>query len=224
MFSSEIQHITHCLTSEQAFRLLRIRHEKHSGLTQIQLIQKIMVASYKFDTSPTNFDTHIANMRDMIYCADQIGRLDLTKLAVLFAMFCIRSSFPSVHEALTPALMDGSLTLEAFEARMHYFYEMTPPKIRNIIRNLPALPLSHCLLLYRHVPPCVRTVKSSDTQSNSVLLLEEEWPVSMLLTPSPVNALHVKLFTLFDDETLHLQLRHRLRLPPLRVLNQSRKL
>src|SRR6266702_206900 len=100
----------------------------------------------------------------------------------------------------------------------------TPPKIRNIIWNLPALPLSHCLLLYRHAPPCVRTVKSSDTQSNSVLLPEEEWPVSILLTPSPVNALHVKLFTLFDDETPRLQLRHRLRLPPLRVLNQSRKL
>lgn len=126
MFTSEVQHIAHCSTSEDAFLLLRTRHEKRSGLTQMQLIQKIMVAGYKFDASSANFDVQMSSMRDLIYRADQIGHLDLAKIAVLFAMFCIRSSFPTVHEALSPALMDGTLTLEAFESRMHCFYEMGP--------------------------------------------------------------------------------------------------
>ncbi|KAH9046143.1 hypothetical protein EDB84DRAFT_1674211 [Lactarius hengduanensis] len=78
VYTSEAQCIATCDTSVEAYNTLRRRHEKHSGLVQIQLIQKMMQVS-----------TH-----------------------------------PSVHEALAPALMDSTITLEALESRLHYFYEL----------------------------------------------------------------------------------------------------
>ena len=42
MYSSELQCIIHCMSSSEAYQLLCTRHEKRSGLTQVQLIQKMM--------------------------------------------------------------------------------------------------------------------------------------------------------------------------------------
>ena len=122
MYSSETQCIANCLTSAGAYNTLRQRHEKRSGLTQIQLIQRMM--QVRFDNSPTNFDTTMSQLRDLIYRAEKIGQVDITRLALLFALMNLRSTHPSVHEALAPALMDGTITLEALERRLHYFYEM----------------------------------------------------------------------------------------------------
>ena len=65
MFSSESQYIVTCATSADAYNLLQRRHEKRSGLTQIQLIQKMM--QIRFDNNPVNCDSTMATLRDLIY-------------------------------------------------------------------------------------------------------------------------------------------------------------
>ena len=122
LFSSEAQCIAHCDTSADAYKTLRRRHEQRSGLTQIQLIQRMM--QVRFDHSPANFDATMANLRELIYRAESIGQIDVTKLALLFALMNLRATHPSVHEALAPSLMDGTITLEALERRLSFFYEL----------------------------------------------------------------------------------------------------
>ena len=65
MYSSETQCIAKCLTSAGAYNTLRQRHKKQSGLTQTQLIQRMMQIC--FDNSPTNFDTTMSQLCDLIY-------------------------------------------------------------------------------------------------------------------------------------------------------------
>ena len=40
----------------------------------------------RFDHSPTNFDATMANLRELIYRAERIGQIDVTKLTLLFAL------------------------------------------------------------------------------------------------------------------------------------------
>ncbi|KAH9063288.1 hypothetical protein EDB87DRAFT_1605093, partial [Lactarius vividus] len=57
----------------------------------------------------------------LIQCMMQV---DITRLALLFTLMNIRVTHPSVHEALAPALMDGTIMLEALERCLSFFYEM----------------------------------------------------------------------------------------------------
>jgi hypothetical protein len=122
MFPSESQYIEACTTSAEAFSMLRHRHEKRSGLTVIQIIQRMMQIWFDATTNDTNAMMVIA--RDLIYRAEMIGPVDYTKLALLFMMMTVRTTHPSVHEALAPDLMDSSLTLQALERRLNYFHEL----------------------------------------------------------------------------------------------------
>src|SRR6266702_1653608 len=122
MYSAEIQHIAACTTSAEAFRMLRVRHEKRSGLTQLQLIQRLMQIT--FDDDPEQFDANMATFRDLVYRIESIGQVDISKLGLLFILLNLKSSHPTVHDALAPALMDGSITVELMEHRMRYHFEM----------------------------------------------------------------------------------------------------
>lgn len=122
MYSAEIQHIAQCTTSATAFRMLRIRHEKRSNLTQLQLIQKLMQIT--FDDEPESFESNMADYRDLIYRIESIGHVDVNKLGLLFLLLNIKTSHPGVHDALAPSLMDGSVSVELMEARMQYHFEM----------------------------------------------------------------------------------------------------
>ena len=122
MYSLELQCIINCVTYSEAYQLLCHCHEKHSGLMQIQLIQRMM--QIWFDNNPVNCETAMALLHDLIYCADRISHIDITRLALLFTLMSLCSTHPSIHEALAPVLMDGSITLEALETCLHYFYEM----------------------------------------------------------------------------------------------------
>ena len=122
MYSSETQYIAECVTSAEAYDSLRIRHEKRSGLAQIQLIQKMM--QIRFDNNPANCDATMANLHDLIYRAEKIGHVDITRLALLFSLMSLRLTHPTVHEALAPSMMDGTITLQSLENQLHFFYEM----------------------------------------------------------------------------------------------------
>jgi transposase InsO family protein len=122
VFTSESQHIEHCATSADAFRSLRLRHEKRGGLAQIQMIQQLM--NVRFDRNPANCDPLMTYIRDLVYQVEQIGHVDIAKLACLFTVHGLRTTLPSVHEALAPSIMDGSITLDQLEKRLRYFYEL----------------------------------------------------------------------------------------------------
>ncbi|KAH9013063.1 hypothetical protein EDB84DRAFT_1444383 [Lactarius hengduanensis] len=148
VYTSEAQCIAACDTSAEAYETLRRRHEKRSGLAQIQLIQKM--TQVRFDNNSDNCDVTMAYLRDLIYRAEKIGPVDITKLALLFSLINLRSTHPSVHEALAPALMDGTITLEALERRLHYFFKLqatqgSEPLVFPALSPTPAHhPLPHC--------------------------------------------------------------------------------
>lgn len=121
MQASETQFITHCGTSAEAYNLLHLRHEKRSSLTQIQLIQRMM--QIRFDNNPSAFNTTMTQLHNLIYRAEQIGQVDISKLAMLFILVHLKGTHPSVYEGLSPALMDGTVTLKTFEQWMHHFYK-----------------------------------------------------------------------------------------------------
>ncbi|KAH9027298.1 hypothetical protein EDB84DRAFT_1563476 [Lactarius hengduanensis] len=126
VYTSEAQCIATCNTSAEAYNTLCRRHEKRSGLAQIQLIQRMM--QVQFDNNSGNCDVTMAHLRDLIHHVERIGPVDITRLALLFSLINLRSTHPSVHEALASALMDGTITLEALESRLHYFYELQATK------------------------------------------------------------------------------------------------
>ncbi len=122
MFSAEIQHVAACATSAEVFCMLHNRHEKCSGLTQLQLIQKLMQIT--FDDTPEHFETNMTTFRDLVYRIDSIGHVDINRLGLLFLLLNLKSSHPTVHDALAPALMDGSISVELMETRMQFYFEM----------------------------------------------------------------------------------------------------
>lgn len=122
MYPSESQYVATCLTSVEAFSILCQCHEKRSGLTIIQIIQWMIQICFDPNINDTNLI--LVTVQDLIYCAEMIGPIDYTKLALLFMMMSLRSTHPSVHEALAPALMEGTLTLQALERRLTYFHDL----------------------------------------------------------------------------------------------------
>ena len=77
-----------------------------------------------FDDSPTNCDVIMNNLQDLIYHVEWIGHVDVTRLALLFAVKGLETTHPSVYDALSPTLMDGTITLEALNSCLHLFYEV----------------------------------------------------------------------------------------------------
>ncbi len=122
MYAAEIQYIASCATSAEAFRTLRTCHEKRSGLTQLQLIQNLMQIT--FDDNPAHFDNNMTTFRDLVYRIESIGHVDVHRLGLLFFLLNLKSSHPTVHDALAAALMDGSISVELMENRMQYYFEM----------------------------------------------------------------------------------------------------
>ena len=92
----------------------------------------------RFDNNSINFETTMALLCNLIYHIERLGEVNVTRLAPLFTLMNLRTTHPSVHEALTPMLMDGSITLEALEMRLHYFYEMQAMHSPDVI-TFPAL-------------------------------------------------------------------------------------
>lgn len=78
-----------------------------------------------FDNSPGVFDTTMTHLHNLIYWAEQIqiGQVDISKLAILFILVHLKGMHPSVYEALSPALMDSTVTLKTFENHMHHLHE-----------------------------------------------------------------------------------------------------
>ena len=122
IFPSESQYITNCVTSADAYRMLRQRHEKHGGLKQTQLIQQLM--HVHFEHSLANSNAIMTHIRDLVYRIKQIGTIDVAKLACLFLVHGLRSTHPLIHEALVPVLMDGMLTMDELERKLMYHYEL----------------------------------------------------------------------------------------------------
>ena len=119
VFPSESQYIANCVTSTDAYRMLRQRHEKRGGLKQTQLIQQLM--HIRFERSLANSDAIMMHIRDLVYRIEQIGTIDVAKLACLFLVHGLRSTHPS---ALVPVLMDGTLTMDELERKLMYHYEL----------------------------------------------------------------------------------------------------
>jgi transposase InsO family protein len=155
IFPSEAQYIAACTTSAEAYNLLRQRHEKRSGLTVIQIIQRMM--QIRFDAGVNDTDAVMVVVRDLIYRAEMIGPVDYTKLALLFMMMTIRTTHPSVHEALAPDLMDGSLTLQALERRLNYFHDL------RATQSLEQLAFPASLPAYSASPPSTQSSPTSPT-------------------------------------------------------------
>jgi hypothetical protein len=146
IFPAESQHIANCVTSADAYRLLRQRHEKRGGLKQTQLIQQLM--HVKFDCSLVNSDHIMTHVHDIVYHMEQIGHINVAKLACLFLVHGLRTTHPSVHEALAPELKDGTITLDSLEQELNYQYNLelstnpdllTFPSMSPILPQLPQL-------------------------------------------------------------------------------------
>ncbi|KAI0253235.1 hypothetical protein BJV78DRAFT_1153128 [Lactifluus subvellereus] len=122
IYASEEREIAECDTSAEAYHILQARHEKRSGMTQLQLIQRL--GQIWFNDDPQNFETQLAHWRDLVYQIDNIGRIDASRLGLLYLFQNLKVSHPTVHDALAPAIMDGSMTEEMFVLRMRYYFEM----------------------------------------------------------------------------------------------------
>ncbi|KAF8264882.1 hypothetical protein EI94DRAFT_1702912 [Lactarius quietus] len=111
----------------------------------------------------------MTHLHDLIYCGDQIGLIDLSKLAVLFILVHLKYTHPTVYKALSPTLMDRSISLAAFEQCMLHFYEaqathnpdqLTFPIIPSD-QNMPAPNIhpslsSSTIVLPAYLSPCVK--------------------------------------------------------------------
>ena len=64
MQALETQLIAHCGTSVEAYSILHLHHKKCSGLTQIQLIQRMM--QIHFDNNPNTFDTTMSQLHHIM--------------------------------------------------------------------------------------------------------------------------------------------------------------
>ncbi|KAI0256262.1 hypothetical protein BJV78DRAFT_1151040 [Lactifluus subvellereus] len=124
MNSSELQQIAACATSAEAYAILGARHEKR---TQIQLIQRL--SQIWFDDDPNNFERQLAHYRDLLYQIESMGSIDVNQLGLFFLSRNLKVSHPTVHEALAPAIMNGSITEELLGTYMYYYFEMRAAQI-----------------------------------------------------------------------------------------------
>jgi hypothetical protein len=100
---------------------------KRSGIAQIELIRRL--GQIWFDDNPQHYDTQMAYYRDLLYRIESIGKIDVKQLGLLFLFQNLKVSHPTVHDALAPAIMDGSITEEMLETRMQYYFEMRAAQI-----------------------------------------------------------------------------------------------
>ena len=77
-----------------------------------------------FDPNVNNVNATLVGVHDLIYRVEMIRPVDYMKLTLLFMMMSIRTTHPSVHKALVPTLMDGTLMLSALKRRLAYFHEL----------------------------------------------------------------------------------------------------
>lgn len=100
---------------------------KRSRIAQIELIRRL--GQIRFDDSPHHYDTQMAYYRDLLYRIESIVKIDVKQLGLLFLFQNLKVSHPTVHDALAPAIMDGSITEEMLETRMQYYFEMRAAQI-----------------------------------------------------------------------------------------------
>ena len=165
VFPSESQYIANCMTSADAYRMLRQCHERCGGLKQAQLIQQLM--HIRFEHSLANCDTIMMHVRDLVYWVEQIGTIDVAKLVCLFIIHGLRATHPPIHEALVPALMDGTITMDELERKLMHHYELevtyspnqfTFPAVLPTLTQSPAVsvhssPSSPTIALPASLPP-----------------------------------------------------------------------
>ena len=81
----------------------------------------------RFDMNMNDTDSIMVYVHNLIY-VEMIGPVDYTKLVLLFMMMGLRMMHPSVHEALAPDLIDGSLTLptlkQCLKQCLSYYHEL----------------------------------------------------------------------------------------------------
>ena len=123
----------HCLLRNQKYILINlilscVNLTSISGLDQLlfpaladlSIMKEYKWLAYQLHKTWLNIDW----LRNLIYRVEQIRQVDILKLAILFILVHLKGTHPSVYEALSPALMDGNVTLEAFKCHMHHFYEL----------------------------------------------------------------------------------------------------
>ena len=100
----------------------------------------------RFNHSPANCDNIMTHVCNLVYCVEQIGQINVAKLACLFLVHGLQTTHPLVHEALAPVLMDGMITLDALKWKLNYHYNLeasnnpdllTFPSMSPILPQLP---------------------------------------------------------------------------------------
>ena len=74
--------------------------------------------------NPDTFELSMATWRNLVYRIENIGHIDVQRLGLLFLFLNLKSELPSVHDTLAPALMDGMITVELLESRLHMYFKM----------------------------------------------------------------------------------------------------
>lgn len=74
--------------------------------------------------NPDTFKSSMATRHDLVYRIKNISHIDVQRLGLLFLFLNLKSELPSVHDALAPALMDGTITVELLESHLHMYFEM----------------------------------------------------------------------------------------------------
>jgi hypothetical protein len=122
MSLNEEHYIATCATSAEAFQVLRVRHEKRGRFTQVLLIKKLMQIS--FGDNPETLDTTMTTFRNLVDRIESIGPIDVNYLGLFFLWQKLETSHPTVYNALVPAFMNDSITVELLEAHMQHYFEM----------------------------------------------------------------------------------------------------
>jgi hypothetical protein len=140
-----------------------------------------------FDNSPVNHDMIMNNLQDLIYRIGQIGHVDIDRLGLLFAVHGLSFTHPTIYEALSPALMDGTITLPMLDSRLHLFYEvqatqnggqqLTFPTISPVMSqnplptvpiSAPSSPLSPTIAFPASLPPCANICPNCKKSGHSI--------------------------------------------------------
>jgi hypothetical protein len=114
-----------------------------------------------FDDDTEQFETKMTTFHDLVYCIESIGQVDITRLGLLFILLNLKTSHPSVHDALAPVLMDGTISLEMMESCMTYHFEMCNAHFGQ--HQLPSSPLALPAHLQQRVIMCLNCRRTGHT-------------------------------------------------------------
>ncbi|KAN0132343.1 hypothetical protein V8E53_009769 [Lactarius tabidus] len=127
------------------------------------------------------------NLRDLIYRIGRIGHIDIDRLGLLFAVHGLSFTHPTVYDALSPALMDSTITLEMLDRRLLLFYEVQAtqnsaqqlafPTVSPVLNQNYPLPIpssvpsslsSPTIALPASLPPCTNICPNCKKSGHSI--------------------------------------------------------